>query len=51
MQYSCSPLNITPLNGVSRKENMENDPTKRKLVSKTQDIQVTTTRYSAITIL
>ena len=31
MHHSCSPLNITPLNGVSRKENMDNDPKKRNV--------------------
>jgi hypothetical protein len=31
MQYSCSPLNNTPLNGVSRKENMDNEPTTREV--------------------
>ena len=37
-QNSCSPLNVTPLNGVSRKEDMDNEPTKKKLVSKAQGL-------------
>jgi hypothetical protein len=48
MHYSCSPLNITPLNRVSRKENMNNEPTKREV--STRFIYGTISRYSSLII-
>jgi hypothetical protein len=51
MQYSCTPLNINPLNGVSRKETMDNDPTKRKVsFQNTRYMYVTIARYSLLII-